>query len=85
MEVSHGLPPTPGSVPSGDIPSIALLTSYDPVLEPVRMVVSELLGASTRHAGRRGAKRIGMRIQITEDPARVEVSDLPLPQLRPAT
>ncbi|HYT79740.1 MAG TPA: hypothetical protein VEQ37_10880 [Actinomycetota bacterium] len=62
-----------------------MLTSYDPVLERVRMVVSELLGASTRHAGRRGAKRIGMRIQITEDPARVEVSDLPLPQLRPAT
>jgi len=45
-------------------------------LERIRAVVSELLGASTRYAERRGAERIGLRIQISEDRARIEVGDL---------
>ncbi|HEV8420711.1 MAG TPA: ATP-binding protein [Actinomycetota bacterium] len=45
-------------------------------LERIRVVVSEFLGVSTRYADRRGADRIGMRVQISSDRARIEVSDL---------
>ncbi len=77
MELSHDFPPTPGSVPSARH-AVDRLADQVPsrVLERIRAVVSELLGASTRYAERRGAERIGLRIQISEDRARIEVGDL---------
>jgi hypothetical protein len=77
MEFSHDFPPTPGSIPSGRHAIDRLANDLPPeVLDRIRVVVSELLGVSTRYADRRGAERIGMRIEITEDRARIEVSDL---------
>lgn len=75
--MSRDFPPTPISVPSGRHALDRLADDMPPeVLERVRMVVSELLGASARYADRRGAERLGMRVQVTSDRARIEVSDL---------
>jgi hypothetical protein len=77
MELSQDFHPTPGSVPSGRhaVDRLADDLPHE-VLDRIRVAVSELLGVSTRYANRRGAERIGMRIQISPDMARIEVSDL---------
>jgi hypothetical protein len=77
MELSHDFPPTPGAVPSGRHAVDRLADALPPnVLDRVRIVVSEFLGASTRYAERRGAERIGMRVDVSGGRARIEVSDL---------
>jgi hypothetical protein len=77
MELSRDFPPTPGSVPTGRHEIDRLADELSPeILDRIRAVVSELLGASTSYAFRRGAGRIGMRVQVSPERARIEVGDL---------
>jgi hypothetical protein len=77
MELSRDFPPSPESVPSGRHAIDALAGEVAPeVLDRIRAVVSELLGASTSYAVRRGAERIGMRVNVSAERARIEVGDL---------
>jgi anti-sigma regulatory factor (Ser/Thr protein kinase) len=77
MEVSRDFPPTPGSVPTGRHAVDRLADELSPeVLERIRSVVSEMLGASTSHAFRRGTGRIGLRVHVSPERARIEVGDL---------
>jgi hypothetical protein len=77
MELSRDFPPTPGSVPTGRHAVDRLADELSPeVLERIRAVVSEMLGASTSYAFRRGTERIGLRVHVSPERARIEVGDL---------
>jgi hypothetical protein len=77
MELSRDFPPTPGSVPTGRHAVDRLADELSPeVLERIRAVVSEMLGASTSYALRRGTERIGLRVHVSPERARIEVGDL---------
>jgi anti-sigma regulatory factor (Ser/Thr protein kinase) len=47
----------------------------EPVLEDVRLLVSELVTNSVRHAGLGPEATIGLRVDVLPDRVRVEVSD----------
>jgi hypothetical protein len=77
MELSRDFPPTPGSVPTGRHAIDRLAEEVPPeVLDRIRAVVSEMLGASTSDAFRRGTERIGLRVHVSSERARIEVGDL---------
>jgi hypothetical protein len=77
MELSRDFPPTPGSVPTGRHAVDRLADELSPeMLERIRAVVSEMLGASTSYAFRRGTERIGLRVHVSPERARIEVGDL---------
>ena len=70
------LRPTPGAVPDARRALEALDDEVSPqTLEDLRLLVSELVTNSVRHAGLREAQTIELKVKLLPETVRVEVND----------
>lgn len=70
------LRPTPGAVPDARSALESLGEKVSPqTLEDLRLLVSELVTNSVRHAGLRDSQTIELKVKVVEDTVRVEVND----------
>lgn len=70
------LRPTPGAVPDARTALESLGEQVSPqTLEDLRLLVSELVTNSVRHAGLHDSQTIELKVKLSEDTVRVEVND----------
>jgi anti-sigma regulatory factor (Ser/Thr protein kinase) len=70
------LRPTPGAVPDARSALESLGEKVSPqTLEDLRLLVSELVTNSVRHAGLRDSQTIELKVKVVEETVRVEVND----------
>jgi anti-sigma regulatory factor (Ser/Thr protein kinase) len=70
------LRPTPGAVPDARSALESLGQKVSPqTLEDLRLLVSELVTNSVRHAGLGASQTIELKVKLSEDTVRVEVND----------
>jgi anti-sigma regulatory factor (Ser/Thr protein kinase) len=70
------LRPTPGAVPDARSALETLGEQVSPqTLEDLRLLVSELVTNSVRHAGLGASQTIELKVKLSQDTVRVEVND----------